>query len=256
MKDFTATYYALLIDTLKTHAYLFYTISDYTKVENKSSHMVLLRHDIDAMPFKALEIAKVEKKAGVRSSFFLKIDPQIFIPGIVAQIAEFDHEIGYHYEDLARNHGNYAKAISDFESNLDALRKTVPVTTICADGDPLSKFSNLWLWEKYDYKRFGIDCEIYLDIDYNEYAYLTDTGRCWDGARYNVWDHVKSDKFWPRYHKTQDIIQAIENGTFPVKSVINTHPQRWNGNIYEWTKELVMQNAKNQVKFLLMKIKK
>lgn len=253
MKDFTARSFALLLDTLESYGYLFYTISDYIKVTKNTSHIAFLRHDIDANPSKALDIAKIEKKAGIRSSYFFKASPGIFIPGVVKQIAAFDHEIGYHYEDLARNHGNYHVAISDFERNLDAMRKVVPITTICADGNPLSKYNNLWLWEKYDYKRFGIDCEVYLDIDYNETAYFTDTGRCWDGEKYNVWDHVKSNKFWPRYHTTYDIIKAIETGTFPQKTVMNVHPQRWHDTLLEWSKELVMQNIKNQMKYLLMK---
>jgi hypothetical protein len=132
------------------------------------------------------------------------------------------------------------------------LHKIFPVTLICADGDPLSKYNNLWLWEKFDYKRFGISHEMYLDIDYNDYAYFTDTGRCWNGDKFNVWDHIKTNKKWPHYHSTSDIIHALENDTFPVKSAINIHPQRWNDNVFEWTKELVMQNVKNQVKRLLL----
>lgn len=251
MRDFTLLLYQDLLNALKFNEYLIYPNLANPEVLKKS---IILRHDIDAMPLKALAMAKVENNSGLRSAYFFKIRPEIFIPEIVQQISSLNHEVGYHYEDLARNHGNYARAISDFERNLDTLRKTVPVSTICADGDPLSKYSNLWLWEKYDYKRYGIECEIYLDIDYNEYAYFTDTGRCWDGERYNVWDHVKSNKFWPHYHTTIDIIQAIEKGDFPDKVVVNSHPQRWSNNIYDWSKELVMQNVKNQVKFLLMKI--
>jgi hypothetical protein len=218
---------------------------------NKS---IILRHDIDAMPLNALSLATVEYKAGVRSSFFFKTQPGILNQQVIRQISSLDHEIGYHYEDRARNHGNYANAISDFERNLDALRKIFPVTLICADGDPLSKYNNLWLWEKYDYKRFGISHEMYLDIDYNDYAYFTDTGRCWNGDRFNVWDHVKTNKQWPHYHSTSDIIHALENDTFPVKSAINIHPQRWNDNVYGWTKELVWQNAKNVIKWGLLRI--
>ncbi len=177
----------------------------------------------------------------------------MFVPAIVQQIAALNHEIGYHYEDLVRNHGNYHKAISDFERNLDALRRVCSVTKICADGNPLSKYNNLWLWEKYDYKRFGITCEMYLDIDYNEYAYYTDTGRSWDGKKYNVWDHVKTAQPWPRYHNTFAILSAMDTGTFPTKAALNIHPQRWNDNTYDCAKELLLQNVKNMVKLAFLK---
>ena len=233
-----------------------YLIQPYTNDTDKLQKTIILRHDIDAMPSKALSMAIIENNAGVRSSFFFKTRPDIFIPRIIQQIASFNHEIGYHYEDLVRNHGNYAKAISDFERNLDALRKVFPVTAICADGNPLSKYNNLWLWEKYDYKRYGIACEMYLDIDYNAYAYFTDTGRSWDGDKYNVWDHVKTNKHWPLYHSTSDIIRAIDKDMFPAKAAVNLHPERWNDNLFEWTKELVLQNVQNVVKWGLIRVRK
>jgi hypothetical protein len=253
MKDFTLTNYLNFLSILKAKGY---SILPKNSSDNSFQKTIILRHDIDDMPLNALSMAKVENKTGIRSSFFFKTRPGIFIPKVIQQISSFNHEIGYHYEDLVRNHGNYTKAISSFESNLDTLRKVVEVTMICADGNPLSKYNNLWLWEKYDYKRFGINCEMYLDINYNEYAYFTDTGRCWDGDKFNVWDHVKTNKHWPSYHSTMDIIHAIESGSFPINAAITIHPQRWNENLYEWTKELVLQNVKNVVKWGLLQVKK
>ena len=250
MPDFSLPLYLRLLTTLKTSGYQVHPAPG--KSDQPGQKSLILRHDIDARPLKALAMATLENKAGVASSWFFKSSPGIFIPGIVQQVAALGHEIGYHYEDLVRNHGNYEKAISGFERNLDAMRKVIPVTMICADGNPLSKYSNLWLWEKYDYKRFGITCEMYLDIDYNEYAYYTDTGRCWDGDKYNIWDRVKTNTPRPRYHTTTNIIRALENNTFPAKAAINIHPQRWSDNPFDWTKELITQNAKNIVKRLVL----
>jgi hypothetical protein len=101
---------------------------------------------------RALAMARDENESGVGSSYFFKTRPDVFVPAIVQQIAALNHEIGYHYEDLVRNNGNYSKAISDFERNLDSLRSLFPVTKICADGNPLSKYNNLWLWDKYDFQ--------------------------------------------------------------------------------------------------------
>jgi hypothetical protein len=33
----------------------------------------------------------------------------------------------------------------------DALRSLFPVTKICPDGNTISKYNNLWLWNKYDF---------------------------------------------------------------------------------------------------------
>ncbi len=233
MRDFTLSRYLDLLYVLKAKGYAIHPDAGPHDPEQRS---VILRHDIDAMPSKALAMARVENREGVRSSWFFKTSPDTFLPQVIRQIASMGHRIGYHYEDLVRNHGNYEKAISGFERNLEALRMVFPVTTICADGDPLSKYSNLWLWDKYDYKRYGITHESYLDINYDVHAYYTDTARRWNGYQFNVWDHVKSTTQWPRYHSTADIIRAVEEGTFPLKSAMNFHPQRWNDNLYDWTK--------------------
>ncbi len=68
-------------------------------------------------------------------------------------------------------------AIEDFELNLERFRKIYPVKTICMHGSPLSKYDNKEIWEKYDYRDYGIIAEPYFDIDFDEVFYITDTGR-------------------------------------------------------------------------------
>jgi predicted DNA-binding transcriptional regulator len=88
----------------------------------------------------------------------------------------------------------YELAIEDFKRNLERLRKICPIKTICMHGSPLSKYDSRDLWEKYDYRDFGIIAEPYFDVDFEEVLYLTDTGRRWDGEKYSVRDKVTSKK--------------------------------------------------------------
>ena len=83
---------------------------------------------------------------------------------IIKQIADLGHEIGYHYENLSTCGGDLRLSIDDFRLNLEKLRKIYPVETICMHGSPLSKFDNRKLWERYDYRDFGIIGEPYFDI--------------------------------------------------------------------------------------------
>jgi len=120
-------------------------------------------------------------------------------------------------------------------------------------GSPLSKYDNKDIWKKYDYRELGIIGEPYLDIDFNEVFYLTDTGRRWDGYKVSIRDKVSSQqKLWEKqglvFHSTQDIINAANEGRLPDKIMMTFHPQRWTSNPIWWTKELVMQNVKNAVK--------
>jgi hypothetical protein len=165
-------------------------------------------------------------------------------------------------------------AIVSFRENLAKLRRVVPVETICMHGSPLSKYDNRLLWEKYDYRDFGITGEPYFDIDFEEVLYLTDTGRCWDGDSVNIRDKAKDGR-WKvegkggtkrfrdleterekaleprtpnhrpilRFHSTFDIIHAA--GSLPDKIMITVHPQRWDNKPLTWVRELVWQNVKN-----------
>ena len=80
-----------------------------------------------------------------------------------------------------------------FRENLEKLRRVVPVETICMHGSPLSKYDNRKLWEKYDYRDFGIIGEPYFDVNFEEVLYLTDTGRRWDGDSVNIRDKATGE---------------------------------------------------------------
>ncbi len=115
------------------------------------------------------------------------------------------------------------------------------------------------------YNLFGILAEPYFDLDFNQMFYLTDTGRCWDGHRYNVRDKATKENpvtnphfLQLRYHTTFDLINAINKSTdqqinsFPNQAMLNFHPQRWNDSPIPWLKEFIWQNLKNQVKRFLI----
>ena len=129
-------------------------------------------------------------------------------------------------------------------------------------GSPMSPHDNRDIWKKYDYKKLGILAEPYFDTDFNRIYYITDTGRRWDGHLYNIRDKATAENpvtnpafLRLRFHSTADIIRAVNEGTFPKQAMLNFHPQRWNSKPLPWLKELIWQNAKNQVKRVIVKMK-
>ena len=58
-------------------------------------------------------------------------------------------------------------------------------------GSPLLEWDHRLIWEKYDYRDFGIIGEPYFDVDFGDVLYLTDTGRRWDGDAFNIRDKVE-----------------------------------------------------------------
>ncbi|MDP1623320.1 MAG: hypothetical protein Q8M08_13385 [Bacteroidales bacterium] len=52
----------------------------------------------------------------------------------------------------------------------------------------------------------------------------------------------------PGYHSTFDIIRAVEAGRFDVPVMMTFYPQRWHDSMLSWSRELILQKAKNLVK--------
>lgn len=284
MRDFTLETFTLLLQALKSQGYTFQTFRDFLKAPAPKA--IVLRHDVDARKLNSLQTAQLEAKLGIAGTYNFRMVPQSFDPDIIREIAALGHEIGYHYEDLAmagkkgrvtRDKGQekqgqvtsderqgrskedrlYQAAIKSFESNLGKLRQVAPVDTICMHGSPLSRYDNRKIWEKYDYRNYGIIGEPYFDVDFSKVLYLTDTGRRWDGGKVSVRDKVPASimqmKGKIKIQSTFDIVDAAKSASLPPKMMINVHPQRWADDFFLWVRELLQQGIKNQVKRIILK---
>ena len=256
--DFTINIYRNLLESLKTKFFNFLPFSNYSeKLVTLEDSSIILRHDVDLMPENSLLTAELEESLGIRGTYYFRIIPETFKPDIIQEISALGHEIGYHYEDMdlvkADNLDCHIDlAFESFKRNLERLRKIAPIKTICMHGSPRAKYDNKLIWTKYNYKELGIIGEPYLDLDFNEFGYLTDTGRRWNGDKVSVRDLVNS-KYNFNFRTTKQIIENIDK--LPAKIMFTIHPQRWHNSIFPWTRELILQNAKNLVKYTLVKIR-
>jgi len=263
MKDFTLPTYKQLLLILKTQGYSFQPLELFFN-EPKSQKVVILRHDVDKHPRKALKMAVLENTLGVRASYYFRAVKSVFDEDIIKQIILLDHEIGYHYENMDSCSGNVDFALKEFTENLAKFNSLYPIRTICMHGSPLSKWDNRALWNNFDYKEYGIIAEPYFDLDFDEVLYLTDTGRRWDGHNIVIRDKVEgsggktlSDNSAEpklRLRNTRDIIEVGNKGSLPDKIMLNVHPQRWNDRFGPWLNELIFQNLKNVVKRVVVSL--
>ena len=189
--DFTLITYKSFLEELITSGYSFILFKDFIKLRSINNSYAFLRHDVDRLPYNSLRTAEIEHKLGIIGSYYFRIVPESFKVNIIQKIAALGHEIGYHYEDVdlvlkkqklkVKNQKDeddlIALAYESFCKNLVKFRKIIDVKTICMHGSPLSKYDNKMIWRKYNYKDLGIIAEPYLDLDWNEWGYLTDTGR-------------------------------------------------------------------------------
>ena len=267
LTDFTLYQYRHLLESLLQQGYQFLTFEQYCEQKSSphrpiasspdSPKYILLRHDVDLKAANSLATAQIEHELGISATYYFRVVPQSNQPDIIRAIAALDHEIGYHYEDMALMQGDTEKAYAHFQQQLTYFRQFYPVRTICMHGAPTSQWDGKELWKHYDYRDLGIIGEPYFDIDFSQMFYLTDTGRCWDGYKVSVRDKIPvfQDQWNAQglvYHATNDIIHAAEQGSLPPRIMITTHPQRWTDRPLAWLKELLVQNAKNIIKRLFL----
>lgn len=204
--EFTINIYSQLIEALQQQGFSFQPIGEF--LEEPKEKIVILRHDVDQVPYNSLKTAQKENELGIKGSYYFRTVPQSFDEKIIKEIYSLGHEVGYHYEDVSmtanrqkaedrrrkeEKEEDYEKylaelAIKSFEENLTKFREIVPIKTICMHGSPMSRWDSRLLWKYYDYKDFGIVGEPYFDINFDEVLYLTDTGRRWDGSAVSIRD--------------------------------------------------------------------
>lgn len=247
--DFTLEKYAQLCETIECSPHRIMTIKQYLGAGQPPEFTVVLRHDVDRALPKAIRMAELEAAHGIRATYYVRMTKGLFQPSVLRHLRKLGHEIGYHYEVLAKAKGNTQQAIALFDHELKQFRRIVPVDTVSMHGSPLSRWNNLDLWQTYDFKAYDVE-EAYLSIDYLKLYYFTDTGRGWDAERYNLRDHAPSRRPSERVRTTNDLIDFLR--TSPERSVlINAHPNRWTTGWLAWSVSAVSDWAINQAKWAI-----
>ena len=251
-RDFTLDIYHKLCISVMNAGFQIHRVNDYLSSSVKEEgKKIIMRHDVDLKPERALEMAKLEKSLGFNSTYYFRYINGVFNEEIIKEISSMGHEIGYHYEVLAKCNGKMTEAIDKFKFELSKFRQIVHIDTICMHGSPLSKWNDLDLWDNYNFEDYEIQGEAFLSINYDKVHYFTDTGRSWNGAAYNVRDKVQSKKSKILVKSTSELIYALNSINSDVS--INTHPQRWHNGFFGWTFELLSQNIKNIGKRYLLR---
>ncbi len=230
-----------LCRAMKTREVL--TFRDYVTRQDLPEKYVILRHDVDRKPGNALRMAKLEHELGIQSTYYFRMKPHTFKPDIIRQIADMGHEIGYHYETLDKAKGDPKRAIDIFDAELGEFRTVCTVDTICAHGNPLTKWNNESIWDQYSYSVYGISGEAFSVQD-NKICYFTDTGRTWNWKyrRKDIVSNALGDD--AEVVGTDDLIDFISRGNTDI-IYIGAHPERWNDGIFGWSARLLEDKAMN-----------
>jgi hypothetical protein len=230
IRDFTYAQLIALYSVLDDAGYQILSFEKYLKGKPRNKKFVILRHDVDRKKGNALKIAEIERERGIQSSYYFRY-PSTFDPDIISRISAMGHEIGYHYEVLAKAKGDTSKAIQLFGEELSAFRKIHAVKTCCPHGSPLSGFDNREFWKMNDFKAFGISGDAQLSVN-DPVVFFSDTGRFWDNSN-NLRDSVVNSSTPPGICSTDDLLQFIHHES-PPALYISIHPERWTSGGLDW----------------------
>jgi len=240
--------YKRLCNAINESGNQIYTVRSFFENNPKDSFLIL-RHDVDSSPRKALAMAKIEHSLGIRSTYYFRYVFEGFDEKIIKIIASLGHEIGYHYETLYKCEGDFKKAIRLFEKELKEFRKSgVEIKTVCAHGSG---------------PKFGLNCDIfefqpglsketdllgeaYIDIDFGSLKYYSDSGKNWYCYE-NVPDLIHkvfkfSKESFGKKASINDLIKEISHST-DKRFYILIHPQWWSENITELFKKWFLNDV-------------
>lgn len=244
--DFTLKKYEKILKTINSLETPVFTVWKW--IDSCPEHGIILRHDVDRKPGNSLNMAKMEYKYNIKSTYYFRTQKEAFKPSIIKQIENMGHEIGYHYEDLAMAKGNINIAKNLLTKNLNKIKKYADIKTISMHGSPLSKYDNREIWKYLKIENFNIQAEAILDIDYSDIFYLTDTGRSWSNSAPNIRDKTNSKK--TNVVTTDDLILFI-NKNEDKKTALVVHPERWSHTILGFIYSFVFDITANSVKKII-----
>lgn len=244
LTGFGFTDYEQVLDTALANDWNILTVKDYLQTSNPDEPFVVLRHDVDRRVESTVTMADIEADRDIQSTYYFRMST--FDSNIVQSLSEQGHEIGYHYEDLAKTGGDQQTARERFAKNLQTFRRYVDVSTVCAHGSPLSPYDNTDLWADItNLDAYDLLGEAYLSIDAATHrpsgpVYLSDTGRNWD---------VELPEFG-RVQTTADVIELLRSQSCSQLYLL-VHPCRWANSHFEFLQraswDLAAETAKSAV---------
>lgn len=216
--QFTYSSYISLLSLLKSNNYQFSNY--YQRSDTNNDKVVILRHDIDTEPKKALDFAKLEKQfGGVQSTYFVLLTSDLYNSfskyngKIFREIIENGHEIGIHFDEMA-----YPNIVGD---PVRIREKIVMEADILSDivGCRIKSFSYHRPSKKILDSQISIDGMVnsYSNVFFHDFKYLSDSRRNWrepvekiiEGGNFNKL-HILTHAFWYEENE-KNIHDAMKN---------------------------------------------
>lgn len=218
-----------------------------------SSPFVFLKHDVDRLCFRAVQMARAERDLGVASTYYFRCDRAgRFATAAIRQVRDLGHEIGFHYECIAQAAGDRQAARVLFDAQLARLRELAEIRTIAAHGSPMSRHSNMGYGREVELDRSGLLGEPGLDFDFARVLYVTDTGGIF-GSSINLRDRVDGRNL-TRPLRASELADTLDPKQDP-QVLLNCHPERWAISAAGWLQAATLDRTTNLAKQVIMRLR-
>ena len=211
MMQFTFQGYSDLVDVLRDSGYSFADYHNYADF----SRCVILGHDIDNSIEKAIELAELEHKLGVKSTYFVLLTSDFYNPSSkkslegLKRIQQLGHEIGLHFDEMA--YDGSVDVLSAIKREAQILADIIETPVMIVS---MHRPSQNTLDANYDLSPM---INSYGKTFFNDFKYLSDSRRRWrepvlDIIRSGQYDrlHILTHAIW--YHEVEeDIHDTIKN---------------------------------------------
>lgn len=199
----------------------------------RSQTWVAIKHDVETNVKRAQEIAFIEARHGIRSTFFVQAELLENNLSRLSAIANLGHEVTYHYDVLDANKGDINKATQEFADTVKKFEQAgFSVTSVCPHGNPMMNRDG-WSSNKDFFRDVGVSTKFADIFDLvvqgkeriaRDYTYVSDAGYGFKIIN-DITGNDKSPAEDMSLAGIDDVLKLINQHD---AVVISTHPHRWN----------------------------
>ena len=199
---------------------------------SRSQSWLAIKHDVETNVKRAHDIACIEARYGIRSTFFVQAE---LLEGNLQQllaIAELGHEVTYHYDVLDANNGDIEKATNEFSETVTKFEEAgFAITSVCPHGNPMMNREG-WSSNKDFFRDAGVSKKFSKVFDLvvqgkekigRDYTYVSDSGYGFKIIS-DIVDNDKAPSEDIPLGSIDDVLKLISQHD---AVVISTHPHRW-----------------------------
>lgn len=202
---------------------------------SRSRGWLAIKHDVETNVERAYDIACIEARHGIRSTFFVQAE---LLDGNLQQllaIAELGHEVTYHYDVLDANNGDIKKATIEFSETVTKFEEAgFAITSVCPHGNPMMNRDG-WSSNKDFFRDSGVSEKFSKVFDLvvqgkekigRDYTYVSDAGYGFKIIS-DITDNDKAPSKDVPLGSVDEVLMLISQHD---AVVISTHPHRWSSN--------------------------